>query len=201
MGVEDLASGMLRLQKKGAHNINLVTSTHQMSAVVEALLLAVPLGLRLPLVYNSSGYESIDTLRLLDGIVDIYLPDIKYSDSSIADRYSRAPNYVRVNRKALLEMWRQTGPVRMDGRGIARRGMIVRHMVLPEGLSGTEQSLSFLAGEIGPEIWISLMNQYFPAHEAHRLPPLNRKVTEDEYEIAFGSLTALGFSNGFVQEC
>lgn len=201
MSVEDLASGMLRLQKRGAHNINLVTATHQMAAVFKALLLAVPLGLRIPLVYNSSGYESLDILKLLDGIVDIYLPDIKYSDSHTAKKYSGAGDYVGINREALVEMWRQTGPIRTDRNGIARKGTIVRHMVLPEGLSGTEESLSFLAREIGPEIWISLMNQYFPAYKGPDLPPLDRKVTEDEYETAFRILTTLGFLNGFVQSC
>jgi putative pyruvate formate lyase activating enzyme len=201
MSVEDLASGMLRLQKRGAHNINLVSSTHQMAAVVKALLLAVPGGLRIPLVYNTSGYEALDTLKLLDGIIDIYLPDIKYSDSRIAQRYSGAADYVEINRQALLEMWRQTGAIRTDGNGIARKGMVVRHMVLPEGLSGTHESLSFLAREIGPHVWISLMNQYFPAYKGTDLPPLDRKVTEDEYETAFRALTALGFSNGFAQDC
>jgi len=201
MSIEDLASGMLRLQRRGAHNINLVTSTHQMAAVVKALLLAVPRGLRIPLVYNSSGYEALDTLKLLDGIIDIYLPDIKYSASSVALKYSGAADYVGINRQALVEMWRQTGPIRTDGNGIAHKGMIVRHMVLPEGLSGTHESLSFLAREIGPEIWISLMNQYFPAYKGIDLPPLDRKVTEDEYETAFLELTDLGFLNGFSQNC
>jgi putative pyruvate formate lyase activating enzyme len=201
MSVEDLASGMLRLQKRGAHNINLVTSTHQMAAVVKALLLAVPRGLRIPLVYNCSGYETLDTLKLLDGIIDIYLPDIKYSDSHIAQEYSGVADYVEINRRALLEMWRQTGPIRTNGDGIARTGMIVRHMVLPESLSGTHESLSFLAREIGPEIWISLMNQYFPAYKGIDLPPLDRKVTEAEYDTAFRALTNLGFLNGFAQSC
>jgi putative pyruvate formate lyase activating enzyme len=201
MSIEDLASGMVRLQKMGAHNINLVTSAHQMAGVVKSLLLAVPLGLRIPLVYNSSGYESLATLKILDGIVDIYLPDIKYSDSRLAQGYSGAGDYVGINRRALIEMWRQTGPIRTDENGVARKGMIVRHMVLPGGLAGTEESLAFLKHQLGPEIWISLMNQYFPAYKGTDLPPLDRKVTETEYETAFQALTDLGLLNGFVQDC
>ncbi len=199
MSVEDLASGMLELQNKGAHNINLVTSAHQMPAVVSALLSAAHRGLRIPIVYNSSGYESLETLRLLDGIIDIYLPDIKYADPEIAKKYSGAADYVSYNREALVEMWRQAGPIRTDAQGIAIRGMMVRHLVLPEDLSGSGDCLSFLVRRFGPQVWVSLMNQYFPAHKGPSTPPLDRKPTEEEYEAAFAALTALGISNGFVQ--
>ncbi len=199
MSVDDLACGMLDLQNKGAHNINLVTSTHQMPAVVRALLSAAQRGLRIPLVYNSSGYESIETLRLLDGIIDVYLPDIKYADSEIALKYSGAADYVRCNREALVEMWRQTGPLSTDADGIALKGMMVRHMVLPQDLSGSGECLSFLARRMGPQVWVSLMNQYFPAHQGPSTPPLDRKVTPEEYEAAFAALTELGILNGFVQ--
>ena len=201
MSVDDLASGMLDLQNKGAHNINLVTSTHQMPAVVRALLPAAQRGLRIPLVYNSSGYESIETLRLLDGIIDVYLPDIKYADSEIALKYSGAADYVSCNRAALVEMWRQAGPLRTDADGIAVKGMIVRHMVLPEDLSGSGECLSFLARTMGRQVWVSLMNQYFPAHKGPFTPPLDRKVTQEEYDVAFAAMTGLGILNGFVQEC
>ncbi len=201
ISTEELAEGMLRLQRRGAHNINLVTATHQVAAVVRALTIAVPRGLCIPLVYNSSGYESLRTLEVLDGIIDIYLPDIKYSDPKTAQRYSGAVDYVEQNRAALLEMWRQAGPIRTDGDGIARKGMIVRHLVLPGGLSGTGESLAFLAERIGPDVWISLMNQYFPAHKGPVTPPLDRKATEEEYEAAFQAMTDLGLLNGFVQEC
>ena len=199
MSVEALASGMLELQNKGAHNINLVTSTHQMPAVVSALLSAAHRGLRIPIVYNSSGYESLETLRLLDGIIDVYLPDIKYADPEIAKKYSGAADYVSYNREALVEMWRQAGPIRTDAQGIALKGMMVRHLVLPENLSGSGDCLSFLAQRFGPQAWVSLMNQYFPAHKGPSTPPLDRKPTEQEYEAAFAALTALGISNGFVQ--
>ena len=200
ISVNDLAFEMLDLQNKGAHNINLVTSTHQMPAVVRALLSAARRGLRIPLVYNSSGYESIETLRLLDGIIDVYLPDIKYADSEIALKYSEAADYVSCNREALVEMWRQTGPLRTDTDGIAVKGMIVRHMVLPEDLSGSGECLSFLARRMGRQVWVSLMNQYFPAHKGTSTPPLDRKVTREEYEAVFSAMTGLGILNGFVQE-
>lgn len=199
MTAEQLAEGMLGLQKKGAHNINLVTSAHQMAAVVEALLLAVPGGLSLPLVYNSSGYESIETLRLLEGIIDIYLPDIKYSEADAALFCSGRRDYVEHNRRALLEMWRQVGPLCTDEKSIALRGVLIRHLVLPGDLSGTRSSFSFLEKELGKEVWISLMHQYFPAHKAHYLPPLDRKASREEYEKAFEILGELGLDNGFVQ--
>ncbi len=197
---ECLAREMLRLQNAGAHNINLVTPTHQAPAFVRALLLAVPLGLTIPIVYNTSGYETVETLKLLDGIVDIYLPDIKYDDPLAARFCSRREDYVEHNRLALLEMWRQVGPLRMDADGLAWRGMIVRHLVLPDNLSGTEACLQFLVREIGPDVWVSIMDQYFPAHDALFIPPLNRKVTADEYRQALDLLDKIGLVNGFVQE-
>jgi putative pyruvate formate lyase activating enzyme len=197
--VEDLGQTMLSLQQRGAHNINLVTPTHQMAAVTAALLWAIPRGLRLPIVHNGSGYERVEVLRLLEGIVDIYLPDIKYANAEAAERCSRRFDYIVFNRLALLEMWRQVGPLKVDAAGIAYRGLLIRHLVLPEDLSGTSENLAFLANEFGPEVWISLMHQYFPAHEAHHLPPLDRKVTRDEYERAFTAVTRLGLENGFVQ--
>lgn len=201
MTARELAQAMLKLQAGGAHNINLVTSTHQMAGFVEALELAVAMGLHLPIVYNTSGYESTATLRLLKGIVDIYLPDIKYADSETALRYSNCADYVRFNRSALLEMWRQVGPLETDADGVARRGMIVRHLVLPGGAAGTKASFHFLAERLGRDLWVSLMNQYFPAHKAPHTPPLDRKVTEEEYESAFQILSRLEFDNGFIQTC
>ena len=201
MSVEELASEMLGLRKKGAHNINLVTPTHQIAGVVRALVLAAQEGLDIPIVYNTSGYESLDTLAILDGIIDIYLPDIKYSDSDVAKKYSGVDDYARHNRAALVEMWRQVGPLRTDSRGIALKGMIVRHLVLPQDLSGTAECLSFLAEKISPEVWISLMNQYFPAYKGQSYPPFDRRLSEEEYEAAFQKMTDLGLLNGFAQGC
>jgi putative pyruvate formate lyase activating enzyme len=200
MDVRDLAMGMVKLQERGAHNINLVTPTHQVPVVAKALLTAIPLGLRIPIVYNSSGYDRAEVLRLLEGIVDIYLPDMKYADSSNAHFCSKRPDYVEHNRSALLEMWRQVGPLKTDDDGIAYRGMVIRHLVLPDDLSGTRKCLGFIATHLGSDVWVSLMSQYFPAYKAFDTPPLNRKVTEKEYEQAFDMLTNLGLHNGFVQE-
>ncbi len=198
---DELASEMLRLQKKGVHNINLVTSAHQMAGFVRALDIAAQRGLGIPIVYNSGGYESLDILAILDGIIDIYLPDIKYSDPETARKLSGPTDYVAINRMALLEMWRQVGPIATDESGIALRGMIVRHMVLPQDLAGTKGCLEFLAREIGPDVWVSIMNQYFPANKALKMPPLNRKPTTVEYENACRILIDLGLVNGFTQEC
>ena len=200
ISVHDLAAGMLRLQRRGAHNLNLVTAAHQMAAVVRALEIACSAGLRLPIVYNSSGYESLELLQLLDGIVDIYLPDIKYADPAAARFCSLREDYVQYNRSALLEMWRQVGPLEVDGRGIAVRGMLVRHMVLPANLAGTRDCLAFLRKTLGPKVWVSLMGQYFPAHRALRRPPLDRKVSRAEYDAAFQALLELNIENGFVQD-
>jgi putative pyruvate formate lyase activating enzyme len=197
---ESLAREMLGLQSRGVHNLNLVTATHQMPFVARALLIAVPRGLRLPLVYNTSGYETLETLRLLEGIVDIYLPDIKYSASEAARFCSGCRDYVQYNRPALMEMWRQAGPLQVDEYGIAYRGMLVRHMVLPEDLSGTRECLAFLVHEMGSSVWVSLMSQYFPAHKAHSLPPLDRRITHLEYGHALEALDDFHLDNGFVQE-
>lgn len=198
---EALAENLLRLQRRGARNINLVTGTHQVPAFMRALLIAVPLGLRLPIVHNTSGFESVEILRLLEGVVDLYLPDIKYADPLTAKRLSGRGDYVRANRAALEEMWRQVGPLQVGPDGLAWRGMIVRHMLLPEDLSGTRECLAFLAQTLGTGVWVSLMSQYFPAHLALHQPPLDRRVTREEYDRAIETLQELGLENGFLQEC
>jgi putative pyruvate formate lyase activating enzyme len=198
MSIGDLSDCMLELQEKGAHNINFVSPTHFTPQIVGALHIAAGRGLMLPLVYNSSGYEDVQTLKLLDGIVDIYLPDMKYSSDSHAKQYSAAPNYVSVNRKAIEEMFRQVGGLVLDNRGIARRGLIVRHLVLPGGLSGTEDVLHFIAG-LSTSVGISLMSQYFPAHRACEYEELKRKLTEEEYSRALETLSRHNFSHGWTQ--
>lgn len=201
MSSVELAEGMLRLQRGGVHNINLVTPTHQLPAFVKALHLAAARGLEIPVVYNSSGYERVETLRLLEGIVDVYLPDIKYDSEEAARFCSGRSDYVEFNRAALIEMHRQVGELETDARGIARGGLMIRHLVLPEGLSGTRECLAFVRERLGPGTWLSLMNQYFPAHRALGMPPLDRKVSEEEYETALALLDEFGLENGFVQEC
>lgn len=199
--VQRLAEMMLELQARGCHNINLVTPTHFVPQILAALALAVEEGLRLPLVYNSSGYEAVETLRLLDGIVDIYLPDAKYADDEVARRLSGFRGYVEANRAALKEMFRQVGAeLLLDENGLALRGMIIRHMVLPEGLAGTQEVLAWIARELSPSIHISLMSQYFPAHKAVGDPVLGRKITDEEYLEALAAFDALGLERGWRQE-
>jgi len=196
----ELACQMLWLQEQGCHNLNLVTPTHFMPQILKALGIAKERGIGLPIVYNTSGYESIDSLRLLDGIVDIYLPDMRYSDDAIALKYSLAPRYPAINRAAVKEMFRQVGNLALDENGIAKRGLIIRHLVLPNGLSGTEGVMQFLAGEISRDVYISLMSQYFPAYKATEHGEINRKITAEEYEEARRIMESRGLENGWVQE-
>jgi len=179
--LEELARIMLWLQQRGCHNINLVTPTHYVPQIVAALALAARQGLRIPLVYNCGGYELVETLQKLEGIVDIYMPDFKYADPDIALRLSKAPHYPRYAKEALKEMQRQVGDLVLDKRGIAVKGLIIRHLVLPGGLAGTEEVMEFIAREISPTAYVNVMAQYYPAYEAYRYPPLNRRITREEY--------------------
>ena len=200
MSVEELACSMLDLERRGAHNINLVTATHFAPQWARALLLARGRGLRVPLVYNTSGFERVEVLSLLEGLVDVYLPDMKYADGRHALAFSGAPGYVDANRAAVREMHRQVGRLRLDAEGRAVRGLIVRHLVLPERISGTCEVLEFLAG-LRPRVHVSLMGQYFPAHRAARTPGLGRKLYPGEYEEAVELLDRLGLHDGWLQSC
>ncbi len=195
-----LAERMLKLQALGVHNINFVTPGHYLPQILAALLLAIPRGFRLPLVWNTSGYEKVDVLRLLDGIVDIYLPDMKYADEEPAVKFSSAPGYREINRAAILEMFRQVGHLELDREGIAVKGLIIRHLVLPEGAAGSRETLAWIAGNLGAETHVALMNQYFPAHEACEVPELHRRITDGEYAEAVDALEEFGLENGWVQE-
>jgi len=185
--VTDHALGrmMLRLQAMGCHNINLVTPTHYVPNIVQALRSAVAGGLRIPLVYNTSSYDSLEVLRLLDGIVDIYLPDFKYVDEAAAAKYSTgAKDYPEVAAAAIQEMYRQVGTLITDENGIAVRGVMIRHLVLPHNLAGTDRFVRFVAAALGPATFVNLMAQYHPAHEAHSFPELSRRITEVEFRQA-----------------
>ena len=181
---EALARIMLGLQASGCHNINLVTPTHQVPMILGALALAVPEGLCLPLVYNCGGYESLEALRLMDGVVDIYMPDLKYMDQKVADRLSEAPGYVQAAKEAILEMHRQVGDLLTDDSGIAIRGLIVRHLVLPGGLSGAGEAMEFLAREVSLETYVNLMDQYRPCYRADQYPEINHRPTAGEFRDA-----------------
>jgi len=196
-----LAAMMIELQRMGCHNINLVTPTHFVPQIIRAAQRAAEVGLRIPLVYNTSGYDRVETLALLDGIVDIYLPDAKYADDQVAREISSFEKYVAANRAALREMRRQVGSsLQVDEGGIAHRGMVVRHLVLPEDLSQTRAVLTWIAQELGLETYISLMAQYFPAHRAAERPPLDRRVSRAEYRDALLALDELGLENGWRQQ-
>ena len=196
----ELACQMLWLQEQGCHNVNLVTPTHFVPQILKAIGIALERGFRLPLVYNTSGYDSLESLKLLDGIVDIYLPDMRYSDDPTSLKYSIAPHYPEINRVAVKEMYRQVGNLVMDEDGIAKRGLIIRHLILPCGLSGTERIMKFLAEEISKDVYISLMSQYFPAYKAHEFKELSRRITAEEYEKAYQIMQKYGLENGWVQE-
>jgi putative pyruvate formate lyase activating enzyme len=191
---EGLAGMMLSLQASGCHNINLVSPTHVVPYILEALELAVSRGLHLPLVYNSGGYDSVATLELLDGIVDIYMPDMKYSDERTAERFSGVKNYPEVNRAAIREMHRQVGDLQIDERGVAQRGLLVRHLVLPNGLAGTEGVVRFLAQEVSANTYLNIMAQYHPCHKAFALPQLARPVNREEFDQAVSLAQRQGLS-------
>ncbi|HLE21396.1 MAG TPA: radical SAM protein [Vicinamibacteria bacterium] len=182
---ERLAKMMLELQGQGCHNVNLVTPEHVVPQILEALLLAIPDGLTLPLVYNTSGYDSLESLRLLDGVVDIYMPDFKFWDSDVARRYSKAENYPGAVREGLREMHRQVGDLVLDEKGLARRGLLVRHLVMPGGMAGTREIMRFLCREISPDTYVNLMDQYYPAGKTDRYPEIHRRVDEGEYAQAY----------------
>ncbi|HAF71346.1 MAG: Radical SAM domain protein [Acetothermia bacterium 64_32] len=191
--LEELAAWMLKLQEIGCENVNLVTPTHQAPQIVGAIALAREAGLRLPIVWNCGGYESVEALRLLSGIVDIYMPDFKYGDSQAAARYSDAPGYFEAAQVALREMHRQVGDLEIRD-GVARRGLLVRHLVLPGGLAKTEEVLRFLAEEISRETFINIMAQYYPTYRAWEYPELSRRITREEYRHALELARRLGLS-------
>ncbi len=181
---QKLASIMIHLQETGCHNINLVTPTHQMPMILHSIAIASEKGLGIPIVYNSGGYESVEALKILDGVVDIYMPDFKYSDSLMALKYSRAKDYPEKAKAAIKEMHRQVGDLMMDERAVALRGLLLRHLVLPSGIAGTKEAVRFIAEEISKNTYINIMDQYYPCYKAFDHPPLNRRITTEEYTEA-----------------
>jgi putative pyruvate formate lyase activating enzyme len=192
----ELSQVMLRLQRMGCHNINLVTPTHVIAGVVRALVHGASSGLSIPLVYNCGGYESVETLRLLEGIVDIYMPDIKYSSSGEALQYSGVPEYWERVQEAILEMHRQVGDLKLDSRGIAERGLLIRHLVMPGGLAGTNRVLDFIASRVSGSSYVNVMDQYRPCFKAQRIPELSRPITRSEYLEAAAHARRLGLTRG-----
>ena len=181
---EELAYMMLSLQDRGCHNINLVSPTHVVPQILDALEIAVESGMHLPLVYNSGGYDSVETLKILDGVVDIYMPDMKYSDEKIAEELSGVKSYPSINRAAIKEMYCQVGDLEINDEGIAQRGLLVRHLVLPNGLAGTKEVVDFLAKENSPNTYVNIMAQYHPCYKAFQIPALSRRITGKEFQEA-----------------
>lgn len=200
VSVERLGEIFLELKEKGAANINLVTGAHYVPQIMEALKLARMQGMDLPVVYNSSGYEKLETLKLLEGYVDIYLPDLKYMEPDLAQKFSHAPDYVERAKAAIKEMVRQSGSCQFGEDGYIRRGTIVRHLILPGHTKNSRKVLRYLHETYGEEIYISIMNQYTPVREFGEFKELNRKVTKREYEKVLDAAVEMGIQNGFIQE-
>lgn len=197
VSIEELSDIMISLQRRGCHNINFVTPTHFVPQIVQALIIAIEKGLELPLVYNCGGYESVETLKQLENIIDIYMPDIKYSDNEVASRLSGIKNYWNVVRAAVKEMHRQVGDLHIDRKGIAKRGLLIRHLVLPDNLAGSEKVLDFVADEISKNTYINIMDQYHPDYKANEYSGLNRRIKSDEYQKVLQYAMLKGLNRGF----
>ena len=197
---EELADFMLQLQQMNCHNINLVTPTHVLPQIINALKIAVSKGLTIPLVYNTGGYELAEIIKLLAGIVDIYLPDMRYVDNAAAIKYSNAPDYPEYNQEALREMHRQVGIAKFDKENIIKRGLIIRHLVLPDNISGTDKVMRFIGDELSADTYISLMSQYFPCYKAGQFTEISRRITPEEYTEAKRIMQRYGLNKGWLQE-
>jgi putative pyruvate formate lyase activating enzyme len=198
--IETLAEFMLQLQEMGCHNINLVTPTHVMPRILKSLAIALKRGFQLPLVYNTGGYELPEIIKLLDGIIDVYLVDMRYADSESAVKYSAAVDYPGYNQEAVKEMQRQVGTAEVDTEGIVKKGLIIRHLVLPGNLSGTAKLMRFISGEVSKDTYISLMSQYTPYFKAREFKELARRISYQEYEEAKGFMHKYGLYNGWTQD-
>lgn len=192
-----LAQMMLHLQQQGCHNINFVTPTHYAPQIISALPLAIEMGLELPLVYNCGGYESLEVIELLDGMIDIYMPDAKFSNSMHAQQFANAPNYFEVLKPVLKEMHRQVGVLKIDPDGIAYRGLLIRHLVMPNDVAGSEEILKFIAEELSRESYVNIMSQYRPCFEAIDEPLIDRRITSKEYHQVLELANGLGLHRGF----
>lgn len=189
---EELAQMMIDLQELGCHNINFVSPTPYVPQILEALPLAIKKGLKIPLVYNTGGYDLVETLKLLEGIIDIYMPDIKYSDNKAGLKYSKVPNYWTQAKKALKEMHRQVGDLIIE-KGIAKKGLLIRHLILPNNIAGSKEILKFIASEISIHSFLNIMDQYYPANQAYKFPELSRKISIKEFQEIINYAKKLGF--------
>ena len=195
---DEVAKMMLNLERRGAHNINFVTPSHYMPQLMEAMLIAYRDGMTIPIVYNSSGYDSVEILQLLDGVIDIYMPDMRYNNGSHSGKYSDVADYPEINRAAIKEMNRQVGILTLN-KGIGVKGLLIRHLVLPGSISGSKEIFKFIADEISPETYVAVMSQYFPAYRACDFPEISGRLDEAEYDAALEWFSDAGLHNGFIQ--
>ncbi|RKX69625.1 radical SAM protein [candidate division TA06 bacterium] len=198
--IEELSDIMLDLKNKNAHNINLVTCNHYIPQILKALKIAKERNLNIPIVYNSSGFDSLETIKLIKDYIDIYLVDMRYSDNEYALKYSKVYNYVEINRKAVIEMFYQKGNLITNDYGIAQKGIIIRLLILPNNISGTIETLNFIKENIGNEVYVSVMDQYFPTYKAKEIDELNRRINKQEYNQVIDTVNNLGFNNGWIQK-
>lgn len=200
ISVEHLAEIFINQQSKGAHNINLVSPTPYVEDIIEAIKIAKNNGLKIPIVYNTSGYEKVETLKRLEGLIDVYLPDFKYMDDSLALKYSKAPNYTEIVTNAIKEMYRQVGAPVLDENGIIKKGLIIRHLILPNEIENSKKVLKWIEQNLDNKVYVSVMAQYFPCYKAKNMEKLNRKLTINEYEEVEDYLYSLNLENGYIQE-
>ncbi|MCM8771604.1 MAG: radical SAM protein [Candidatus Omnitrophica bacterium] len=196
---EDLSNIMLKLQNLGCHNINLVTPTHFLPQILKGIFLAIKKGLKIPFVYNCGGYENVETLKILDGIIDIYMPDAKYGDNEKGKKYSGIPDYWDKCKRALIEMKRQVGDIVLNEEKVAIKGLLIRHLILPNDISSTEKVLKFIKEELGENTWISLLSQYHPEYKAYMYPEIDRRITYEEYYKSVEIVEKIGLKNVIYQ--
>ena len=198
--IEELSNIFLDLQSRNVNNINLVTPTSYSVQIIEAIKIAKRKGLNIPIVYNTNGYEKIETLKMLDGYIDVYLPDLKYYDNDLAKKYSKVDNYFEIATEAIKEMYRQVGNPILDNKGIIQKGLMIRHLVLPNNIENSKKVLKWLKNNIDKKVYINVMAQYFPTYKAKEIKELNRKLTKKEYEEIENYLYELDIENGYIQE-
>ena len=198
--IEELANIMIKQQERNVQNINLVTPTSYALHIIEAIKIARKKGLKIPVVYNTNGYESVETLKLLEGYVDIYLPDLKYYYDDLAKKYSKVDNYFEIATKAIQEMYRQVGTPVLDEKGVMKKGLMIRHLILPNEVQNSKKVLKWIKENIGQNVYVSIMAQYFPTYKAKEIPEIARKITKEEYKKVENYLYELGLENGYIQE-
>ena len=198
--IEELADIMIKQQERNVQNINLVTPTSYALHIVEAIKIARKKGLKIPIVYNTNGYESVETLKLLEGYVDIYLPDLKYYYDDLAKKYSKVDNYFQIATKAIQEMYRQVGAPVLDENGVMKKGLMIRHLILPNEVQNSKKVLKWVKENIDSNVYVSIMAQYFPTYKAKEIPEIARKITKEEYEKVENYLYELDLENGYIQE-